>query len=108
MSTYASNTTLTGSSYGITFTPETSHERPKTPSGLVVTQAVQTKEGWLGQVIVDKEIVWESDAEHHGEDAIRSANERVVEAFRDLFREAPSADLAPLTRDEVFGPGIDD
>lgn len=84
--------TLTGSNYGITFAPTTGEKAPKTPSGLVVTQAVQTKDGWLGQVIVDKEIVWESDTTPDGEDAIRAANTRVVEAFKTLFGWAPPTD----------------
>jgi hypothetical protein len=77
--------TLTSSSYGLTLTPGSSDARPKTPAGLVVTQAVQTKEGWLGQVIVDKEIVWEGAAELEGEDAIHAANEQVVQVFKRLF-----------------------
>ncbi len=77
--------TLTGSNYGFTITPDTGSKAPKPPSGLVVTQAVQTRDGWLGQVIVDKEIVWESDRYEDGEDAIQSANGRVVEAFKTLF-----------------------
>jgi hypothetical protein len=89
MSTYTYGT-LSGSSYGITFNPGTSEERPKTPSGLIVTQAVQTREGWLGQVIVDKEIVWEGGVSDEGEDAIKAANARVVEVFKTLFgSEAP-------------------
>ena len=86
MSTYAyNNTTLSGSNYGITFSPDSGEKAPKTPSGLIVTQAVQTKDGWLGQVIVDKTIVWESDLDDEGADAIQAANSRVVEAFKALF-----------------------
>lgn len=82
-STYA---TLTASNYGFTISPSTTdHKVPKAPSGLVVTQAVQTKDGWLGQVIVDKEIVWEGAAEEDGEDAIQAANAKVVQVFRALF-----------------------
>lgn len=84
--------TLTSSSYGISISPLTAEARPKTPGGLVVTQAVQTKDGWLGQVIVDKEIVWESEAFNDGEedslDAVQAANAKVVQVFRALF--APS------------------
>ena len=83
--TWASSNTLTGSSYGFTIIPETGERAPKTPSGLIVTQAVQTRLGWLGQVIVDKEIVWESAVIDDGTDAIRAANERVVAAFKTLF-----------------------
>jgi hypothetical protein len=88
---YSSYSTLTGSSYGITLSPSTGEKAPKTPAGLVVTQAVQTKDGWLGQVIVDKEIVWERTVGGVGEDAIQAANERVVAAFRTLFAAPPEA-----------------
>ena len=77
--------TVGGSTYGISLSPTETEKRPKTPAGLVVTQAVQTRDGWLGQVIVDKEIVWESAAEPDGDDAIKSANARVVLAFKALF-----------------------
>lgn len=82
ISTYG---TLTGSNYGITFSPSTGDAAPRTPSGLIVTQAVQTKDGWLGQVIVDKQIVWESPLKGDGGDAIHTANGRVVDAFKELF-----------------------
>lgn len=82
ISTYGS---VSGSTYGLTLTPKTGDARPTTPSGLVVTQAVQTRDGWLGQVIVDKDIVWESAAVEDGEDAIKAANARVVHAFKALF-----------------------
>lgn len=77
--------TITGSNYGITISPSTAETKPKTPAGLVVTQAVQTKEGWLGQVVVDKEIVWESEAYDDSEDAIQDANAQVVDVFKALF-----------------------
>jgi hypothetical protein len=64
----------------------------RTPEGLLVTRAVQTKEGWKGQIIVDKNIVWESEDGHRGEDdfegeklALAEANKRVVNALGDLF-----------------------
>lgn len=77
--------TLSGSTYGITISPEESDSRPRTPAGLIVTQAVQTRDGWLGQVIVDKEIVWEGDPEEDGDDAVKAANGRVVDVLRALF-----------------------
>lgn len=83
--------TVAGSSYGMTITPKTDDARPKTPAGLVVTQAVQTKDGWLGQVIVDKEIVWEGAPLPEGEDAVRAANARVVRALRALFASLDEA-----------------
>jgi hypothetical protein len=80
--------TVAGSSYGITLAPDRGDERPKTPAGLIVTQAVQTKDGWLGQVIVDKTIVWESAPDEDGEGAVKAANARVVEVIRRLFESA--------------------
>lgn len=82
--------TISTSGTGITFTPTKATERPKTPPGLIVTNAVQTKDGWLAQVIVDKEIVFEELVTDGGaEDAIDAANTRVVRAFKDLFAEKP-------------------
>lgn len=92
--------TLTGSNYGITISPGEGEKAPKTPSGLIVTQAVQTKDGWLGQVIVDKEIVWESAAAEKGTDAIQAANTRVVQAFKTLF------DLVTVTEDDEDEPAV--
>lgn len=79
--------TVSGSSYGFTVAPERNDERPKTPAGLIATQAVQTKDGWLGQVIVDKQIVWESDEHEEGEDAVQAANGRVVQVLKALFSD---------------------
>jgi len=85
MSDYTNYTTLSGSSGTITLVPTVNHERPKTPAGLIVTQAVQTKDGWLGQVIVDKQIVWQSDPKSSGDHAIEEANTRVVDRIRAWF-----------------------
>jgi hypothetical protein len=72
----------------------TSGEPPKpTPSGLIVTRAVETKGGWVGQVIIDKDIVWESkpftteadDEESPSAAAQKAANERVVNTIKTLF-----------------------
>lgn len=85
---YAYSTTA-GSSYGITISPETAEKRPRPPSGLIVTQAVQTRDGWLGQVIIDQTIVWESSPHEDGEEAVQAANGRVVDAFKKLFQLVP-------------------
>ncbi len=57
---------------------------------------METKDGWVGQIIVDKTIVWESEpfddedgpARHDstGERrAVKAANERVIGALTGLF-----------------------
>lgn len=96
MSSYATFTygTVSGSSYGLTLSPAKSDEKPTTPAGLIVTQAVQTKDGWLGQVIVDKVIVWESALQEDGEDGVRAANARVVERLRSLLAGEESSPAA--------------
>lgn len=63
---------------------------PSTPEGLVVTRAVETKAGWVGQILVDKQIVWESsvkDSEHSDPKraALEDANSQVVDKLRGLF-----------------------
>lgn len=77
--------TTAGSTYSITIDPTMGTERPKTPAGLIVTRAVETKDGWLGQVLVDKEIVHEEGPYDDGEPAIRAANRCVVETVKGLF-----------------------
>ncbi|GAA4849566.1 hypothetical protein GCM10023403_10360 [Pseudonocardia benzenivorans] len=79
--------TISGSGFGLTIPAEKTADRPKTPPGLIATQAVQTAGGWLGQVIVDKQIVWESTAHDDSDDAVDAANKRVVDALRALFAE---------------------
>lgn len=88
MSDYHSynGTTLANSAYAITFSPNTVDSRPKTPSGLIVAQAAQTKAGWLPQVLVDKAIVWEGEPEEDGDAAVGAANARIVEAIKRMFQ----------------------
>jgi hypothetical protein len=75
-----------------------SGERPKeTPEGLIVTRAVQTKAGWVGQVIVDKQIVHETEAwgndpdddSDNRTDAIREVNTYVVDAVKRMLSTPP-------------------
>lgn len=85
--------TIATSGSSITLAPETKHEKPKTPSGLIATQAVQIMGGWVGQVIVDKTIVFQTDPSNDPDDAIDEANQRVVAAIKSLFLQ-PQAELA--------------
>ena len=79
--TYSSGNT------GITLVP-TDTERITTPKGLLVTRAVQMQEGWVGQIIVDKAIVWQGSAQEEEKDAIQEATSRVVDRLKLLFGEA--------------------
>jgi len=61
-------------------------DKPKdAPAGLVATQAVQTKKGWRGQVVVDRKIVWEGKNVRSSEMAIDQANKRLVDTISALF-----------------------
>lgn len=85
MSSY--NTTGSITTNGSTFVvPITDQGRPgQPPAGLIATRAVHTKKGWRGQVIVDKEIVWEGGNVKSADAAIKAANKVVVSRLRGLF-----------------------
>jgi hypothetical protein len=85
--TYSSGNT------GITLVP-TDTERITTPKGLLVTRAIQMKNGWVGQIIIDKTIVWEGTPEEDERDATQQATQRVVERLMAIFSD--DADLGPV------------
>jgi hypothetical protein len=78
---------------GITLVP-TDSERITTPKGLLVTRAIQMKNGWVGQIIIDKTIVWEGTPEEDERDATQQATQRVVERLMAIFSD--DADLGPV------------
>jgi len=97
MSNYTSYGTLGGGNFTLTVPAEKGERPEKTPSGLIATRAVETRDGWRGQVIVDKTIVFESDAisgEDAAEDAMKVANSRVVTAIKTLFDLVTATDEA--------------
>lgn len=61
-------------------------EQPKTPKELIATRTVETKAGWVGQVIVDQEIIQEFGPAGTQEAAAKEANAYVVRKIKDLFR----------------------
>lgn len=80
--------TISGGNYTISVPVTEGGRPPATPSGLIATRAVEIKDGWLGQVIVDKTIVAETTAivgEDAAEVALEKANRRVVDAIKGLF-----------------------
>lgn len=58
--------------------------------GLITTNAVKAKDGWLGQVLVDQNIVWETEYEIERETALELADERVALVLGRLFDDADS------------------
>jgi hypothetical protein len=55
------------------------------PKGLIATTAVETQQGWLGQVVIDGEIVRESAPFLDSDLALRDANAFVIDRIKGLF-----------------------
>ena len=97
MTAYTGNTTLNG----VTISAGTSPDPARAPKGLIVTRAVQVKAGWVGQIVVAEDIIWESEVFTDGESddeiveidngdppsekAEQAATERVITAIKGLF-----------------------
>lgn len=89
-----SSTTYTISNWnaGLAWGPEKGERPQPTPKELIATRAVETKDGWRGQVIIDSEIVWETEPiTGSGEDEAastfvqRQANAYVIDRIKSLF-----------------------
>jgi len=83
MADYSTNITTSGTTW--TILPSQGSRPEKAPKALVATKAVQTQDGWLGQVFVDTKIAWESAGYEDSEDAIDAANAVVVRAVANLI-----------------------
>ena len=77
--TYSSGNT------GISLVP-TDAERITTPKGLLVTRAIELQEGWVGQIIIDKSIVWQGNPRDDEKEAVQEATSRVVDRLKFLFQ----------------------
>ncbi len=91
MTQYLSNITTSPMTYTLTGEQGTRPEPP--PKGLINTRCVQTKAGWVGQVIVDRDIVHETRRYEDGEDAAQAANAFVVERVKRLLGWEPPPDI---------------
>jgi hypothetical protein len=78
-------TTYSSGNTGIQLVP-TDAERITTPKGLLVTRAIELQEGWVGQIIIDKQIVWQGTPVEDERDATQAATSRVVERLKFLFQ----------------------
>jgi len=84
MAAAATNWTISTTS-GLTMDTGTGARPAPTPTELLATRAVQAKDGWLGQIIMAGEIVWESKPQKTSAQALRRVNQRVHDAFRRLI-----------------------
>lgn len=71
---------------GITLTAAASPDPAATPKGLIVTRALELKDGWVGQVIVAEEVVKEKAGFDRAQDAEEWATYRVTDAIKKLFK----------------------
>lgn len=88
MEAAASNAAYGGNitySTGITLATGTGKVPERTPTELIATRAIEAKDGWLGQVIMAGEIVWQSEPQKNSRDALKKVNRRVHEAFKRLI-----------------------
>jgi hypothetical protein len=75
--------TLSTSGMAVSY-PNTSSPKPA-PKVLIATLAVETKRGWVGQIVVDSKIAYETKAHKTSQKALTAVNERVVSRLRALF-----------------------
>jgi len=59
--------------------------RTESPNDLIATRAVQLKEGWVGQVWVDRTVVWQSAPQGNEGRAQRKANDHLVKRLLKLL-----------------------
>jgi hypothetical protein len=70
---------------GITLSAGTSPEPARVPKGLIATRAVEVKGGWVGQIIVAEDIIWQTPKRSKAEDAEQEATKRVIERVKGLL-----------------------
>lgn len=64
----------------------TTGKRPEpTPTELIATRAIQSKDGWLGQIVMAGEIVYETKPQKDSRAALRKVNGRVHNSFKRLI-----------------------
>lgn len=57
----------------------------RTPKELIATRAIQAKDGWLGQITMAGEIVYETAPQETSQDALEHVNRRIHKAFKRLI-----------------------
>lgn len=92
--TYSNAGSIVLSTAGFGIRIETGDRPEKTPRGLLNTRAVELREGWFGQIIVDEEIVFQSAVPHgRSVDAIEEVNGRVVDRIKALFGDPATVEV---------------
>lgn len=61
-------------------------DRPApTPKELLATRAVETKDGWLGQIVMAGDIVHETKAHETSDDALEEVHAHILKKFKRLI-----------------------
>lgn len=85
----SSNWTIASS--GMIIDSTTGDKPVRTPKELIVTRAIESQHGWLGQIIMSGEIVYETGPQVDGldetgsEKALTLVNDRIIAAFKRLI-----------------------
>jgi hypothetical protein len=82
-STSAANLTFT--STGMVLDTTTGQAPARTPKELIATRAIESKDGWLGQIIMAGEIVHQTKPQPTSADALGKVNRRIHNAFKRLI-----------------------
>lgn len=85
MTSYSNTATSSITMNGLALTSGSSPAPAKAPQGLIVTRAVETKEGWVGQIIVDEAIIYETSPYDSAERAEKLATKRVIDRIKKLL-----------------------
>lgn len=78
-----SATTLTYS--GMILDTKTGERPAKTPTELLATRAVESQDGWLGQITMSGEIVYQTKPQETSEDALEEVNTHIHKRFKKLI-----------------------
>lgn len=78
------NSTITYTT-GIALDTATGKRPEPTPKELIATRAIEAKGGWLGQIVMSGEIVYETKPQKTSQKALLKVNRRIHDSFRRLI-----------------------
>lgn len=82
--TAVSNSTITYST-GLVFDTKTGESPARTPRELIASRAIEAKDGWLGQIVMSGEIVYQTKPQETSQKALLKVNRRIHNSFRRLI-----------------------
>ena len=85
---YSTGNSTISYSTGMTFATGTGERPAPTPRELIATRAIEAKDGWLGQILMAGEIVYETKPQKDSRAALGKVNQRVHNRFRRLIAGA--------------------